>query len=129
MLSFVHVLVQTSHMPAFEMQVVSTIDAAIDKFKREPIPPEMQATASHHAAPYQPYPAVGSRAVLGDPQASYPAAAGAAAPHVGAAYTAGAYANGQYGAYPQQQYQQPYSVAATAAAVPGKTCLLPQAHA
>ena len=96
------------------LQVVSTIDAAIDKFKRNPVPPEMQAGAPQHQAPYQQFPTAGATAVPGyeDPQAAYPAAAGATAPYAGAAYNAAPYSQGQYGAYPQQPYQQPYAAAA-----------------
>ena len=96
------------------LQVVSTIDAAIDNFKRNPVPLEMQAGAPQHQAPYQ-HPTAGATAVPGayqDPQTAYPAAAGATAPYAGAAYSAAPYSHGQYGAYPQQPYQQPYAAAA-----------------
>ncbi|KAL0039173.1 hypothetical protein WJX77_010168 [Trebouxia sp. C0004] len=104
----------------FRKKVVSTIDAAIDKFKRNPVPLEMQAGAPQHHAPYQQYPTAGSTAVSGayqDPQNAYPAAAGATVPYAGAAYNA-AYSHGQYGGYSQQPYQQPYAAAA-AQGVPG----------
>lgn len=104
-----------STCPPDMLQVVSTIDAAIDKFKRNPVPLEMQAGAPQHQVPYQQYPTAGSTAVPGayqDPQTAYPAAAGATAPYAGAAYNAAAYSHGQYGAYSQQPYQQPYAAAA-----------------
>ena len=104
------------------MQVFPTIDAAIDKFKRSPIPPDaQQAAPSHHQATYQQYPAAGSRAApvaYQDPHTSYPAAAGTQ--YAGTAYDASAYPSGQYGAYPQQQYQQPYAAPAAAAAPQGE---------
>lgn len=56
-----------------------------------------------------PYPAAGATAgPYADP--SYPAAA----QYAGASYDASAYAAGQYPAYPQQQYQQPYTAPAAA---------------
>ena len=99
------------------LQVFSTIDAAIDKFKRQPINPEtQQALPSHPQAAYQ-YPVTNAAAYS---DTSYPAAA-APAQYTGAPYDASAYAAGQYAAYPQQQYQQAYAPTGSAAAanVPG----------
>ncbi len=104
-----------STSPSDLLQVVSTIDAAIDKFKRNPVPLEMQAGAPQHQAPYQHHPTAGATAVPGayqDPQTAYPATAGATAPYAEAVYIAAPYSQGQYGAYPQQPYQQPYAAAA-----------------
>ncbi len=49
-----------------------------------------------------------------DSQPPYPAAS-AAAGYAGTAYSAAAYPGAQYGAYPQQQYQQPYAAATNGA--------------
>lgn len=101
----------------YRKKVFSTLDAAIDKFKRQPINPEtQQALPSNHQPAYQ-YPVTTADAAYSNP--SYPAAA-AAAQYTGAPYDASAYAGGQYAAYSQQQYQQPYAptAAATAANVP-----------
>ncbi len=121
-----------STFPSDMLQVVSTIDAAIDKFKRNPVPLEMQAGAPQHQAPYQQFPTAGSTAVPGayqDPQTAYPAAAGATAPYAGAAYNAAPYSHGQYGAYPQQPYQQPYAAAAAQGeSVPLKAALPKKPH-
>ncbi|KAL3162429.1 hypothetical protein ABBQ32_010098 [Trebouxia sp. C0010 RCD-2024] len=95
----------------YRKKVFSTIDAAIDKFKRQPINPEtQQAMPSHNQAAYQ-YPVAATNAAY--PDTSYPATA-APAQYTGAPYDASAYA-GQYAAYPQQQYQQPYAPAGSAA--------------
>lgn len=89
-------------------QVFSTIDAAIDKFKRQPVNPDMQQAVP--SQPAYPYPVAGAAAGA-YPAPSYQAAA---AQYAGAPYDASAYAAGQYPAYPQQQYQQPYAASASA---------------
>lgn len=101
------------------LQVYSTIDGAIDRFKKQPINPEMQQAMPSHPQPAYQYPATGTAAAP-HPDPAYQAAA-AGPQYAGVPYDANAYASGQYAAYPQQ-YQQPYAAAAangTAAAQPG----------
>lgn len=88
------------------LQVFSTIDAAIDRFKRQPVNKDMQQAMPSQQQAY-PYSVAGATAgPYSDP--SYQAAA----QYAGAPYDASA--AGQYPAYPQQQYQQPYAATAVA---------------
>ena len=91
----------------------TSIDGVIDKFKRQPVPPEIpQAAPVHQPDVYQQHPAAAAPAAAATYQAAQPAAC-AAAQYAAPAYNAGAYPNAQYAAYPQQQqYQQPYAAAA-----------------
>ena len=93
---------------ACALQVFTSIDGVIDKFKRQPVPPEIaQAAPVHQPDVYQQHPAAAAAAYPAAQPAAYPAAQYAAP-----AYNAGAYPNAQYAAYLQQQYQQPYAAAA-----------------
>ena len=101
----------------------SSIDGAIDKFKKQPVNPEMQQAMPLHPQAAYPYPVAGATAAA-YPDPSYQAAPGGAQ-YAGAPYDANAYAGGQYAAYPQQ-YQQSYGAAAangSAAAQPGVCAL------
>ena len=99
------------------VQVYSTIDGAIDRFKKQPVNPEMQQAMPSQHQPAYAYPA----AAASYPDPAYQAAA-VGAQYAGVPYDATAYSNGQYAAYPPQQYQQPYAGAAAtdgSAAAPG----------
>ena len=98
------------------LQVYPTIDAVCNKFKAQPINPELaqQAAvmATQYGVAYQ-QPAASSKAPSAYPQdPAYGAAAGASQ-YSQAAYATNPYANGQYPVHAQPGYAgQPYAAAA-----------------
>lgn len=97
------------------LQVYPTIDAVCNKFKAQPVNPELAQQASAMAAQYgaaYPHAAAPSKAASAGYQQD-PTYAAAASQYAAGGYAAGAYGNGQYPAHAQPGYAaQPYAAAA-----------------
>lgn len=111
------------HSPAATcmLQVYPSIDAVCNKFKAQPVNPELAqqaaAMASQYGTAYQ-QPAAPPKAAATGYQHD-PAYAAGAPQYAAGAYAAGPYANGQYAAHAQPGYAaQPYAAAAANGAAP-----------